>query len=475
MDFTQLYHVVAELNPLLSGARISKIHQPDAGLFVFKLRTGLENIRLLLSCEPGQSRLHLTTQEYLNPHQPPRFCQLLRSRIKRINQLQIVNNDRIVQFDCSGQQGSTRLMLELIGNSSNMILLNDQGVIIDVLKRTDGQDGRRVLLPGTGYVFPQKSNTKNPFADSAVNFAQDGMSWNQHVEKLYTNREATENKQEYSSQLRQTVTKQLKKLSNRMKNISTELEKQIDYEQDKHKAELILAHLHLIKRGMESVLVLNYYQDPPENLAIVLDPLLSPQQNAEKYFKRYKKSRRGIEHSRRRMEETQAELDWLENLDYQLQDTVKNSDIEEIAQELRAAGLLKEQNNLHSRRTQQPSKPHVTTSPAGFRILWGRNNRQNDELSMNLLKAGDLWFHAHHAPGAHLIMKCSESKRAVLEKDIHYAASIAAGYSKGKNDMKVEVMYAEAKSVHKPKGTRPGLVTVKQYKTLIVQPLRIDT
>ena len=475
MDFTQLQHVVAELNPLLSGARISKIYQPDAELLVFKLRAGYENMRLLLSCEPGQGRLHLTTQELLNPQQPPRFCQLLRSRIKRINRLKIVNNDRIVQFDCSGQQGSTSLMLELIGNSSNMILLNDQGVIIDVLKRADGQDGRRVLLPGAGYVFPQKSNTKNQFSDSAVNFAQDGMSWNEHVEKLYSNREASENKQEYSSQLRQAVTKQLKKLSKRLRNISAELEKQIDFEKDKQRAELILAHLHLIKRGMDSVLVLNYYHDPPESLVISLDPLLSPQKNAEKYFNRYKKAKRGVKHSQRRVDETQTELDWLANIEYQLQDVVKNSDIEEIAQELREAGLLKEENNLHSRRTQQPSKPHETTSPTGFRILWGRNNRQNDELSMKLLKAGDLWFHAYHVPGTHLILKCSESRRAVLEKDIHYAASIAAGYSKGKNDMKVEVMSAEAKSVYKPKGTRPGLVTVRQYKTLIVEPFRIDT
>jgi predicted ribosome quality control (RQC) complex YloA/Tae2 family protein len=225
---------------------------------------------------------------------------------------------------------------------------------------------------------------------------------------------------------------------------------------------------------MTEVVLQNYYLQPPESQSISLDPLLSPQQNAEKYFWRFKKGKRGQEHSQRRLDETQSELEWLQQLDYQLKDAVKNSDIEEIAAELREAGLLKDKNRLHSKRTLQPSKPHEAVSPSGFRVLWGRNNRQNDEISTRVLKKGDFWFHVQGAPGAHVVLKVDQSQLELTDEDLSYAASLAAGYSKSREDHKVKVMITEAGSVHKPKGAKPGLVNVLQYKTLIVKPLRLD-
>lgn len=474
MNFDLINNIITELTDKLCPARVSKIYQPGADIVIFKLWNGRENFRLLISSEINKSRIHLTEREWLNPNSPPRFCQLLRSRITRIDHFELVNNDRIVQFHCSGHQGPTRLVVEFTGRSSNMILTNADDIIIDLLKRVEGETGRRALMPGVRYVVPDKTAATGQTHERGTDADRGERSWNQFVENLYTDGEHSENQQDFATQLQQTVSKHIKKLSKRLSNISAELKKQTDFIEDKHKAELILSHLHHIKRGMETVSLLNYFQQPPENLVVALDPLLNPQQNAERYFKRYKKSRRGIEHSQRRLEETQTELDWLAQLDYQLQDSVKNSDIEEIAQELREAGLLKEHNKLHLRRTQQPAKIRETISPSGFRILWGRNNRQNDELSTKLLKTGDLWFHVQHAPGAHVIMKCSEAKLPVSAEDILYAASLAAGYSQCKNDAKVEVICAEGQSIHKPKGSRPGLVTVKQYKTHVVKPVRID-
>ena len=196
--------------------------------------------------------------------------------------------------------------------------------------------------------------------------------------------------------------------------------------------------------------------------------------DAEKFFKRYQKGVRGEKHSQRRSRETQTELEWLGQLDYQLKDTVKNSDIEEIAQELRQAGLLKDKNRLHAKRTLQPSVPHEAVSPSGHKIFWGRNNRQNDEISTKLLKGGDLWFHAYQTPGAHVVLKI-RSGQSAAEADILYAAAIAAGYSKAREDSKVEVMVAEAKFVHKPKGGRAGLVNVLKYQTVLVDPLRPES
>jgi predicted ribosome quality control (RQC) complex YloA/Tae2 family protein len=474
VKYNLIKNVAEELSESLQGAKVSKIYQPAPDVLIFKLWNGRETLRLLISTERTRSRLHLTEQNWLNPHQPPRFCQLLRSRISRIISVCVVNDDRIVQINCSGQRGDCQLLVELTGKSSNLLLLDDLGVIIDVLKRISAVDNERAVLPGEKYLFPEKKEFDQENRQETPTQLQINCSWNQTVEKLYSGMETTENKHDFYRQLQLTIDRQTKKLQKRLLSIEKELQKQLNFDSARQMGELLLANLHLVQRGMDQIELQNYYLQPPEPITIALDPLLNPQKNAEKYFNRYKKARRGQEHSQRRLQETQTELEWLEQLDYQLKDTVKNSDIEEIAQELREVGLLKEKNRLHTKRTLQPSKPHETTSPSGFRVLWGRNNRQNDELSTKILKNGDYWFHVHHAPGAHVVLKIANANITPTDEDLNYAAAIAAGYSKSRNDNKVEVILAEAKSVHKPKGCKPGLVNVLQYKTLTVKPFRLD-
>lgn len=475
MNFELIQAVVDELSTTMTNAKISKIYQPNADVIILKLRVPQQSLSLLLSSEPNKSRIHLTQQQWLNPSRPPRFCQLLRSRISRIESLEIVDKDRIVQFCCSGPQEPTRLILELTGRFSNMILLNEQDVIIDLLKRIEGDGSHRTLLPGLVYRFPEKTVRQTQMEETVEVIERGDLTWSQYVEKLYNKGQQSENKQDLVVSLQKTLEKQIKKLKKRVKNITAEYEKQQNYQLHKLHGELILAHLHQISKGMTAIEVDNYFDPASGRVEIALDPLLNPHGNAENYFKRYKKAKRGLEHSQRRLNETQAELDWYEQLEYQLNDSVKNSDIEEIAQELRAVDVLKDKNRLHDRRTQQPSSPYEITSPSGLKIIWGRNNRQNDEISTRLLKKGDLWFHAHKAPGCHLILKAEGRKRDIIDEDIVCAASMAAGYSKKKHDAKVEVIVAEAQDVHKPKGAKAGLVTVRQYQTVLVQPKRIDS
>ncbi len=474
MELALIKLIVTELRELLVDARVSKIYQPAPEIVLFKLWNGKENLRLLLSAEGQKSRLHLTSLTWPNPHVPPRFCQLLRARISRIHSVSVVNDDRIVQFDCTGPRGNCRLLIELTGKNCNLILLDDQGIIIDVLKRIAAAGNQRVILPGTVYLYPEKIGIQLQTVKEPSCQPENNESWNQAVEKFYSHTEHTENKKDFYQQLQQTINRQIKKLQKRLLSIEKELRKQRNFEVDRQTGELLLANLHLISRGMSEIILQNYYLQPPEMMAIPLDPLLLPPQNAEKYFKRYKKGLRGEQHSQRRLRETQTELEWLEQLDYQLKDRVKNSDIEEIAQELRQAGLLKDKNRLHIKRTLQPSTPHETISPSGFKILWGRNNRQNDEISTKILKNGDFWFHAKNAPGAHVVMKVGNTNLELKNEDLNYAAAIAAGYSKSRAAHKVEVMQADTKSVHKPKGCKPGLVNVLQYTTRTVKPVRFS-
>ncbi len=238
------------------------------------------------------------------------------------------------------------------------------------------------------------------------------------------------------------------------------------------RGDLLLSNLHQLKRGMKEVVLLNYYSDPPENISIALDPVLDGLENAQRYFKTYKKYRRGVDHHLRRMEESEEELIWLEELGYQLNDSVNKSDIEDIAEELRRVGLLKDADGFNSRRTTVASGPREAASPSGLKVIWGRNNRQNDEITTRIAKDGDIWFHAHKIPGSHVVLKASGGQPQ--EGDILFAAGIAAGYSKAKTDTRVEVIEANVKHVEKKKGSHPGQVFVRDYKVSLVAPLRVD-
>ncbi len=472
MKFALLEEIIAELQTQIAGARILKIHQPEAEVLVLRLWNGTDNLRLLVSVKSGQQRIHLTQREWLNPHQPPRFCQLLRSRLSRIDRVQLINDDRVVRMDCHGPKGPCFLMVEMFGTIGNMILIDQHDIIIDVLKRDSGAGSGRQLLAGKAYSYPDKPEGPIDSAQGSVSLPENFTCWSDYLDQQGNDPSAVPTPQGIQQRLRQAIVRQQKKLTKRFQKISAELERQQQAQEDRIKGDLLLANLHLVKKGMEQLSVANIFSNPAENLDILLDTRLSPQQNAQYYFKKYKKGVRGVDHSQRRRAETQAELQWLGELLYQLEDHPEPADLEAIYAELDDAGLLKGPDVHHKKRTRPSSAPQELVSPSGIKVLRGRNNQHNDQLSARQLKTGDLWFHANGCPGAHVVLKASTVAVPITDEDILYAASIAAGYSKSQHDARVEVMMATAENVSRPTGARPGLVIVKKYKTLIVAPLR---
>jgi predicted ribosome quality control (RQC) complex YloA/Tae2 family protein len=472
MKYALLNEIVTELQTQIAGARISKIHQPEAEMLVLRLWNGTDNLRLLMSVKPGQQRIHLTDREWLNPHQPPRFCQLLRSRLSRIDRVQLVNHDRVVRIDCHGPKGPCFLIVEMIGTIGNMILADQHDTIIDVLKRDRGEDSGRQLLAGKRYNYPDKPGAPVDLAQPPVPLPEGFACWSDYLDQQGNNPAVPSTPQGIQLRLRQAIVRQQKKLTKRFQKISTELDRQQLAQEERIKGDLLLANLHLVKKGMEQLTVTNIFSDAEKTMDILLDTRLSPQQNAQNYFKKYKKAARGVDHSQRRLAETRVELQWMEELLYQLDDHPEPADLETIYAELDESGLLKGTDAHHQKRTRQSSTPQELVSPSGIKVLRGRNNQHNDQLSGRQLKTGDFWFHANGCPGAHVVLKSSTVAVPVTDEDIIYAATIAAGYSKAQNDAKAEVMMATAENVSRPKGARPGLVTVKKYKTLVVAPFR---
>ena len=161
-------------------------------------------------------------------------------------------------------------------------------------------------------------------------------------------------------------------------------------------------------------------------------------------------------------------------MQFAIDDAGDDLERERLARELEAAGYLSLRSEPSSRSRAKVAEPvRRAVSPSGFELVWGKNPRGNDYVSCKLAQRDDLWFHVWQKPGCHLVLRRAGRPGEIPAEDIEYAASLAAGYSSARVDNQVEVMMALGKAVHKPKGARPGLVTVDPYETVRVSPLRL--
>lgn len=276
-------------------------------------------------------------------------------------------------------------------------------------------------------------------------------------------------------ELERLVRKQLIRLEKRLAAIAAEETKAHGSERQRQLGDLLLAHLHQLRRGLSEITVEDWYADPLGAVTIPLDPALLPQENAERYFRLHRKGKRGLEHILRRRSETLAEIEWLGGILLGLDEANTPEELIALREELQEAGVLKIR--LEPGRRSRPATEAAlrqAVTPGGFRLIWGKNNRSNDQVSCRMTAPEDLWFHAHQLPGCHLVLKREGRSGAIPEEDIRFAAALAAGYSRGKDATKVEVIVSEGRMVKKPKGARPGLVTVERFYTVVVAPRRLE-
>ena len=232
--------------------------------------------------------------------------------------------------------------------------------------------------------------------------------------------------------------------------------------------ELLTAHLHLVKQGDEEVTVVDYYDPDQSKLTIHLDPNQSPSENAQRFFKRYQKLKRSRATLRREIRKAELEIDYFERLLQQLENA-RLDDIEEIRNELREEGYLKA-NQKKNQRKNKPAKPKPEQFSAsdGTTIYVGRNNKQNEYLTMRMANPSDIWLHTKDIPGSHVLIR-SDSP---TEETLFEAAQLAALFSKASASSSVPVDYTEVKHVRKPNGAKPGYVIYDNQKTLFVTPDR---
>ncbi|MDD2401255.1 MAG: NFACT RNA binding domain-containing protein [Clostridia bacterium] len=584
-DGLVLKTVTTELEKLLQGARIDKIHQPTKHKIILALRQRGQNYKLLLSSLAHESRAHLITQAPANPSNPPLFCMVMRKHLEggRIISITQPGLERIMEMTCEvidelGDKVFKKIIIEIMGKHSNIILLNPkENLIIDSIQRVPLSISRyRQVLPGLNYISPPPQDKIIPWEteqnlfyekllnlplsttiskallktisgmspqsveeiifranlashltleycgeyelsalwqeltklgsalangkytpeliiDNSIpltfsafsltsyptNLRHDFPNMNEALAYYYSHKTEANHFQQKKADLESLLKKEISRCEKKAGlQLNTILETQ-NTEQYRLWGELLTANLYNLSQGKEAQ-VPNYY-DPAGKIEVIpLKEHLTVSANAQRYFSRYQKSKNAAIKAQIQLDETNGELEYLYSINNSLSTVTDLLEIEEIREEIREAGYLKvtptksknnvsKKNNVKNKKgIQTPTQPEKIIRDS-WTIFYGKNNKQNDLLTMKIAKSEDLWFHTKDIPGSHVIIK-NPNGETIPNNILEEAATLAAYNSKARSSINVPVDYTLRKHVWKTKGAKPGQVFYDNQRTIFVTP-----
>lgn len=529
----------------------------------------------MLSAAASAPRIHFTEKGFDNPKSAPMFCMLMRKHLSgaKLAGIEQFGFERILHLSFStyndlGDPVTLKLAVEIMGRHSNIILIGEDGRIIDSIKRvTEEMSSVRQVLPGMCYEFPPTQDKLSPLD---LNFAElerrlengparplskallehlDGVSpivcrelsfraagdldpvctelseaqkerlretissvsdalkaetaapymvcdpegrpvdftfldvrqygngvetkpcasFSELLDRYYADRTGADRMKQRSGDLFRFITNLRDRLTRKLEVQRQELAKSAERESLRVCGELIHSNLYALQRGMTSVTVENYY-DENRPLTIKLDPRFTPVQNAQRYYNEYRKADSAEKILKELIEKGENELAYADSVSDLLARARTEDELLAIREELLEQGYLKN----HGNRDRKPPKlpPMEYLSSDGFRILCGRNNLQNDRLTLKDSRKTDLWLHTQKIPGSHTIIAAED--REIPERTILEAALVAAYNSKARDSSQVPVDYTEIRNVKKPGGAAPGKVIYDHYKTVYVKPSQFE-
>ena len=558
-DALFLSAVVEELREKLTGSRVEKLHQPARDQLLLLLRTKESREKLLITANPAAPRLHLTSASPENPQEPPMFCMLLRkhlmgARISNIRQLPL---ERWVQltFDCIDELGDPtqkHLVVELMGRTCNIYLLDSEDRILDCLRRVGLDETARPALPGMYYQLPEsvsKADPKNadfaallsqPGADllcdrlmdslgglsplvcreAALFAAGDPMarlegaelapiaeklqaffalspapwlytdatgkpkqfawcpirqygqcreaeSFGALLDSFYTLRDRMDAIRQKGQAIRKTVANLCQRLTRKLAIQEQELQATFDRERTRQLGDILTANIHRIQKGQTSIRVEDFYDPDMAMITVELSPILSPQQNAAKFYKDYTRMKNAEKELTRQLELGRQELSYLQSVREELDRAASEAELEEIRRELQEGGYLRP-DSAKKRMKQAKLRPMQFVSTDGYTIFVGRNNYQNEELTFRTARKDDLWLHAQKVHGSHVIISCNGTEPP--DDTVTQAAQLAAHYSGSMGGQNLPVDVTPVRQVKKIPGGKPGMVIYHSYSTVIVNP-----
>ena len=294
-------------------------------------------------------------------------------------------------------------------------------------------------------------------------------SISQIIEDYYKTKDFKERVNQRTADLRKSISIKLERLYHKQKKIEKELRDADNADEFKVKGELLTSYIYMIQKGMESVEVANFYDPNYSNIRIALNKNLTPSENAQKYFKKYNKLKTAKIELTSQIAICNEEIEYLENIMLGIENCENLEELDDIKDELIKLGYAKAPFRYKAKKDIDPTtKPNQFTSSDGFTILVGKNNKQNDYLTLRIADPEDLWMHTKNIPGSHVIIKCAGKE--VPDNTLLEAATLAAYFSKARLSSQVPVDYTMKKHVKKPSGSKPGMVIYETNSTIYVTP-----
>ncbi len=293
-------------------------------------------------------------------------------------------------------------------------------------------------------------------------------SISQATEEFFSSRDLHDRLSQKAASILKIINNNIERCNKKIAIHTDIIEKSQNREKYKMFGDLLTANLYQIKPNAESIVVQNYYDENLEEITIPLKPELSPSRNAQRYYKLYTKAKTAEEHSKKQLEDAKTEKAYLETVLDSVTRASSYADISEIREELADGGYIVAQNSK-KKKMRQKTKPIEFLSSDGYTILVGRNNIQNDELTIRTAYSTDMWLHTKNIPGSHVIIR-TNGQGEVPDNTLVEAATIAAYFSKAQKATGVPVDYTLIKNIRKPNGSKPGFVIYETNYTVYVTP-----
>ena len=287
------------------------------------------------------------------------------------------------------------------------------------------------------------------------------------LDEFYTVRDRKDAMRQKSQAVRKTVQNLCQRISRKLAIQETELTATYDRERLRQLGDILTANLHRITKGQTFVDVEDFYDENMATVRVALSPLLSPQQNAAKYYKDYTRMKNAEKELTRQLQLGREELQYLQSVLEELNRAQTEAELEEIRRELQEQGYVKADSSK-KRPKQGKLAPMRFESTDGYPIYVGRNNKQNDELTFRLARKDDIWCHASKVHGSHVIISCGGTQPP--DDTVTQAAQLAAYYSEAAGGQNIAVDVTPVKQVKKTPGSKPGMVIYHTYKTVIANP-----
>lgn len=294
-------------------------------------------------------------------------------------------------------------------------------------------------------------------------------SMNELVDAFYYKRDMHERMRQKSSDLTKLLNNNAERIAKKLSILERTLKDAENLDKYKISGDLLTANMYRMSDGMKEIEVENFYDAECPKVKITLDPSMTPSQNAQRYYKKYNKAKTALTEATKQLKAGRDDLDYVQSTLTMVENAEDVTDINAIRIELAQQGYISNRRSVKQNRKKEQSKPMHFVSSDGFDIYVGRNNTQNDYLTLKFANSSDWWFHTKDIHGSHTVIKLGIDKE-VPKQTMLEAAQLAAYYSKARESAQVPVDYTQVKNVKKPNGAKPGMVIYDSYNTAYVVP-----